>query len=188
MANDKYIESITSQHKKQPKFIAWLTQNLDKVEDLYQTLKNSTNSFDIDTAAGTQLDIIGKLVGRSRNLTFQPTDGSEPVLDDDMYREYLKGRILQNQWDGTVEDLKSIFKTIFPDFELYLQDNQDMSMKATIIGATNPLRINLIENGYFIPKPFGVSITYEFATNTDLPLIIGIPIHEGTFETYRQTV
>lgn len=188
MANEKYLEIVTSQHRDKPNFIAWLTQALDKSEDLYTMLIGVTNSFDIDTAVGSQLDIIGKIVGRSRNLTFQPTDGSEPVLEDNDYRQYLKGKILQNQWDGTIEDMQIIFNTIFPNSQLIVKDNQDMTMKVTIIGATDPLTINLIENGFYIPKPAAVGITYEFATNGDLPLIIGIPIHEGSFETYTQVI
>lgn len=188
MANDKYLNIVTSQHRDKPKFIAWLTDNLDKSEDIYQMLQNTIDDFDIDTAVGNQLDIIGELVGRSRNLNFQPTDGSNPVLEDNDYRNYLKARILQNQWDGTIKDMQEIFATIFPNSQLIIQDNQDMSMKATIIGATDPLTINLIENGFYIPKPAAVAITYEFATIGDLPLYFGMAVHEGSVETYPQVI
>jgi len=162
MANDKYLGVITSEHNEQPNFVSWLTNVLNKVEDVY-----SLNiDFDIDTAVGSQLDIIGEVLGRNRTLTFQPTDGSSSILDDKSYRTYLKGKVLQNQWDGTINGLAVILNTMYPDYVITIVDNQDMTMTVTIIGNVTVLEIDLIQYHYFMPKPAGVNVTFSLPIGT----------------------
>ena len=187
MVNDKYIKAITSQHKNQSNFISWLTYSLNKVEAVYSILQSFTEDFDIDTAIGAQLDIIGVIIGRSRSLDFQPTDGSSPVLDDDTYRMVLKAKTLQNQWNGRIDTMYKMWNDIFPDLNLlYITDYQDMTMKATIVGVSDLLQINLIENGYILPKPQGVTIIYEFAEIVQNNIFFGVAVQEGTFERIYQ--
>ena len=188
MANDKYIQIITSEHIDKPNFISWLTAGLDKGEGIYSLLCGMDTEFDIDSAVGIQLDTLGTIVGISRNLDFQPTDGSSPILDDDTYRVVLKAKILKNLWDGTIPAMLAIWGNIFSDFDLYITDNQDMSMKAMVVGVSSPLELNLIENGYFLPKPQGVSISYEFADIINNDMKMGLVVHEGTFETINQVI
>lgn len=81
--------------------------------------------FALDEAIGAQLDRLGEVVGRSRILQFQPESRSA-LLDDDNYRLIIKTKILQNQWNGTIEDMANLFKQVFPDMQLKIIDNQNM--------------------------------------------------------------
>ena len=63
--------------------------------------------FVLDTAVGSQLDIIGDLVGIGRNL---PTDNVNipSTLNDNYYRRVIRSKIYFNHWDGTRESLEKI--------------------------------------------------------------------------------
>lgn len=155
-----YLNLITSQHRQQPKFIAMLNAYMQKLEDAKILLDSWNFHFDLEEAYGVQLDILGILVGRGRILNFQPANYSSR-LDDENYRICIKSKILQNQWDGTNQGLYDLFKQIFPDLDLIIRDNQDMSMRVTVIGMSNALQKELIERGYIIPKPQGVEVIFN---------------------------
>lgn len=163
MAIDKYLDNITSEHRDKPKFIGWLSKNLEIVDDAYSLLKTMDSNFDLDNAIGVQLDKLGTIIGRNRTLSFQPTDGYSPVLEDDMYRLVLKTKIAMNNWGGTVPEMYEIWDNIFgedDDFDLQLEDNQDMSFNAYITGYVDQIQQDLIQHQYIIPKPEGVRVNY----------------------------
>lgn len=187
MGVEKYIDLVTSQHKVQPNFIEWLSAPLNIMQDGIDNSNDIVNAFDIDTSIGVQLDVLGDIVGCSRQVDFQPTDGSSPVLDDYNYRMILKAKIAKNQWDGTTPDIYDIWNDIFPNYNLFIADNQDMTMTAKVIGITSILQQNLVQNGYVVPKPSGVNVNYQFADISNSNVYIGIVVHEGSFETVRQT-
>ena len=163
MAIDSYLNNITSQHRDKPNFIAWLSANLNIIDDMYNVLKGMDNDFDIDNAIGKQLDTLGVVIGRERTLTFQPLDGFNPVLTDDYYRLVLKAKRAFNKWDGTIPSMYTIWDDIFgsdTDLSLQIKDNQDMSLNAYITGYTDQIQQDLIQHGYIIPKPQGVKVNY----------------------------
>ncbi|WP_163855835.1 DUF2612 domain-containing protein [Paenibacillus elgii] len=168
----KYIDLITSQHKTQPKYIAWLSSSLGIVDAGLELSKSLPGHFDIDKAKGIQLDLIGTIVGRSRVLNFQPTGGTSPVLDDENYRLALKAKIAQNQWDGTIPQIYEIWYSLF-DARLIIVDNQNMSMSALVEGQLDSIAIELVASGYIIPKPSGVNLTIIEVTNVSSPSYIG---------------
>lgn len=83
------------------KLLACLIAPCQDLEDALQQLK--TQRF-VDTAAGAQLEVIGKIAG-------QPRLG----LDDDTYRRYIRARIAANNSDGTTEDLLNICELVVYD-------------------------------------------------------------------------
>jgi hypothetical protein len=159
MAIDKYVDLITSQHKTRPKFTAWISSPLTIISDNIATTNQIPSSFDIDTAIGAQLDTIGHIVGRSRTLSFQPSGGSSPVMDDPHYRLALKAKIAQNQWDGTIPQVYEVWNSLFPDVGLVIIDNQDMTISALVDGELDSISTELVASGYIIPKPIGVKLT-----------------------------
>lgn len=132
---------------------------------------NIIEGFDVDSAVGVQLDIIGRIVGVSRILKFQPTQDS-PVMTDKVYRLCIKAKIIQNQWKGNAEDLTAAWMTLFPETKIFeIQDLQDMSFNIVISGDFSTLEREIITNGYILPKPQGVRInTLNIVDMTGLPL------------------
>jgi hypothetical protein len=168
---EHYTQRVAPQHKK-PKFLKWLAANLKAVTAPEKIMLSYDREFDIDNAAGVQLDMLGEIVGRSRILSFQPADGSDPDLDDDMYRILIKAKISQNHWDGTIPGMYELWKNLFPEYHIFIQDNMDMTMTVYLDMHTPIALVELIENDYIVPRPQGVGLKLwimiiEEYTNTD---------------------
>lgn len=173
----RYLNMVTSQHQNKPKFEAWLSAPLTLIDDVALLADVFNLSFNLDLAVGSQLDILGIILGVQRRVSFQPTSyystgvlGSvtliepSPVLDDEYYRLIVRAKILQNMWDGTIPSLYDIWNELFTDAYLIVKDNQDMTMNAYVIGLSSQLQKDLVTNGYVIPKPQGVSISYSYTS------------------------
>ena len=171
MDNSYYLNLIPSEHRLSPNFINWLTFGIQKLQDDNSSALDIINAFDLDTATGTQLDIIGTLVGISRQLDFQPRSDISSVLDDVYYRLLLRARIVWNQWKGTIKELYEAWQVIFPAGNLLIIDNQDMSMDIVVSGNFSVMERELINNGLIVPKSEGVRINYIIIEeNSNLPV------------------
>lgn len=80
------------------KFITAMTGAMQDLQDTLQTMLTERR---IDTAVGTQLDTLGKIVG-------QPRDG----LEDADYRRYIRARVLTNKSCGRINDVIRIAKLL----------------------------------------------------------------------------
>lgn len=171
MDNSYYLNLIPSEHRLSPNFINWLTFGIQKLQDNNSSALDIINAFDLDAATGTQLDIIGSLIGISRQLDFQPRSDISSVLDDVYYRLLLRARIVWNQWKGTIKELYEAWQVIFPAGNLLIMDNQDMSMDILISGNFSVMERELINNGLIVPKSEGVRINYIIIEgNNNLPV------------------
>jgi len=176
MSIDYYKNLITSEHKIKSNFIDWLSEILTMIDGSINVSEDITIQFDIDTAIGVQLNIIGELVGVSRILKFQPISGN-PVLDDETYRFLIKAKIAQNNYDGTINGMYTIWENSVGEPKIKIHDNQDMSFVVIFQSPVyNSLLSELAINGYLIPKPSGVNISFKININCNFDLIIGMII------------
>jgi Protein of unknown function (DUF2612) len=161
-----YLQLLTSQYTlpQSPKLNALLKVLLQKFDDVSQVLVKMDTALDLDVAVGAQLDMLGSTVGATRTVGFQPNGGVSPVLDDATYRIYIKAKIAQNQWDGTLPSLYPIWANLFPDGSIIIIDNQNMTADITLKGSFTSIIQDLIVNGYIVPRPEGVLYTYLFGT------------------------
>lgn len=157
-----YLSLVTSQYASSKKFNKLLYVLLKKFDDASQVLVNMDTALDLDGAVGVQLDMLGATVGAFRTVGFQPSDGISPVLDDATFRIYIKAKIAQNQWDGTIISLYPIWQSLFPGGKIIFIDNQNMSCDITLTGSFTSITRDLIVNGYIIPRPEGVLYTFIF--------------------------
>ena len=150
----KYTDLITNYHRGKPLFVDHIDLITRPLTDTASSIISFITEFDIDTATGAQLDILGKWIGRTRVVS-QPisgiyfsfdTDGLgfeqgvwqgpyDPDagftnLSDDVYRIVLKAKIAINHWDGTNETLPEILDTALAGSGLKMQivDNQNMTI------------------------------------------------------------
>ena len=151
------------------------------------------DDFDLDTATGAQLDIIGQWVGAQRaiainindidfswNVAPQGWNYSEwkglyaeedlKILPDEGYRSLIKFKIAQNHWDGTIGGLYHLLYIIFPQYHFYINDKQDMTMDLICIGNFTSLERAIIVGNYLVLKNSGVRITYEIQEPADVPI------------------
>ena len=184
-----YLNLITSEYQQQPNFTAMISFFAAvpvQVQNLLESM--ITTIFNLDTPpVGNQLDIIGQWVGISRNVSvpisgvFFSWDGAasvgwnygswQPVpavvaitsLPDDVYLTLIRAKIAANNWDGTTEGAYKIWAIVFPQFEILIQDYNNMTYALGIVGGiVDSLTIALIEGGYIPLRPEGVQIKNYF--------------------------
>lgn len=183
----EYLNLIPSANRQQPNFIATLSANSEVAVRIQDTLLSMIAKFDIDTATGEQLDILGEWVGVSRNIsvpitgvyftwdgdytvgwdygTWQPNSQPSEVtsLPDDSYRTVIKAKIAANAWDGTTEGAYAIWDLLFTQFTILIQDNQNMTYDLVILGGiVDSLTLALLTEGYISLKPEGVRLDSIF--------------------------
>lgn len=183
-----YLALVTSEHASQPNFTAVLTAFLQPFADGQARLQSLPGLYDVDVAAGTQLDAVGMWVNRSRLLAepltgiyfsfdtlgvgfdqgiwfgpYSPTSGLVP-LEDTTYRALIKAVIVANQWDGSIPGAYAVMNAFFaaadaPFNSVLIQDNGDMTMAVAVMGpAPNPTLQALIQAGALDVRPAGVGI------------------------------
>lgn len=89
MMNDYYANLLIMQYRDKPKALATMKAitNCATCDDLFPALRRC---FDLDTAVGAQLDVVGRIVGVSRN-----------VYGLDLENTYLKLRRYDGSDSGT---------------------------------------------------------------------------------------
>jgi hypothetical protein len=190
MTLDDYLRLITTQHREAPRFIATLSAAVGGALQAGASLEALLAAFDIDSAVGVQLDIIGVWVGRDRNIatpledvyfTWDDTDATgwdsgvwrgefDPdtgltSLPDDSYRVLLKAKIAANHWDGTIPGAYDVWSSAFGDeLVIFITDNQDMTMTVTVVTqGLSAVTKALLTGGYIPLKPAGVRVNYEIS-------------------------
>jgi hypothetical protein len=120
------------------------------------------DAFDLDTAVGVQLDVLGKYVGVSRNgYTFS----AAVVLTDDEYRLLIKVAIVRNYSGSSLKDIQDLLFQFFPETLLvfdYLGMRISYFFNASI--GSQALAEVFVESGV-LPKPMGVEmgvLVYSF--------------------------
>lgn len=183
-----YVNLVTSEYAEKPNFIEMLSQDVSILVRIQDLMQSMIPLFDIDVASGSQLDIIGLWVGVSRNVSipiagvYFTWDGADPtvgwdygtwqpynqpvnitVLPDDAYLTLIRAKIAANHWDGTIEGAYAIWEDVFPQYNILIKDNQDMSYDLGIVGGiVDSLTIALLTGGYIPLKPEGVRVAGYF--------------------------
>lgn len=121
---------------------------------------NYTNAVGLATTGGSG-------TGLTVGITAAAGGGVSQVLSDADYRILLRAKIAQNQWDGTIDSLYSVWQELFPGGIIIINDEQDMSATIILAGAFSPTTISMISNGLIVPRPEGVQYNYVFG---NLPL------------------
>lgn len=159
-----YLGLFTSQYKNSPRLQLWAARAWQPIDDLTNLLAFISSDYNLINAVGVQLDVCGQLIGQGRTVGFQPSNSVSPVLDDNTYRLLLQARIAQNYWDGKLPSLYGIWQTLFSSGRLIINDNQNMTATIILTGTFTSIILDLIENGYIVPRPEGVQYTYVYGT------------------------
>lgn len=187
MTINEYLDLVTSEHRDKQNFTGVVTLDVSVAVRVQQLLMSLIDKFDLDSATGKQLDIIGLWAGVTRNVSIPitgiffswdadytlgweygsweppnaPTQISE--LPDDAYRTLIRARIAANNWIGTTDNAYKIWGGIFPTLTILIQDHQDMSYDLGIMGGiVDSLTLALLTGGYIPLKPEGIRINKYF--------------------------
>lgn len=162
---DGYLNKITSEHKIRPKYMATVAMLLDYTDPSMEICLGMHSAFDVDTAVGVQLDVLGQYLGKPRNILYTFEGGESSILSDEIYRVLIKATIIKNNWRGGISDLYDAWLQLFPNIKISIRDNQDMTMDVTLVGEIHPQIVSLVEHGYIIPKPQGVKVNMQINNN-----------------------
>ena len=97
-------------------------------------------AFSVDTAEGTQLDLLGSTLGIPRSSAADPSD--------ETYRAAMKAKLALWRWPGTNETVSAFLAEAFPDQVITLRNNGDMTVSINTSEASPAL----------LPVPAGVKI------------------------------
>jgi hypothetical protein len=199
MTLSEYLSLVPMWNASRPRFMNTLATLLQPLVDAQDMLAKLTFDFDIDTAIGVQLDMVGQWVGRTRYIRrpitgvyfsfdlpeqnvgfdkgvwFGPFDTTDGVqrLDDDTYRMVLKLQAIANHWDGTVPSIADDLDRVFPG--VVIQDKGDvpaglMTMDVLIPSSLiTSLMLNVLEQDFPI-KPSGVHVNFIETTVLTTPI------------------
>jgi hypothetical protein len=124
------------------------------------------DAYDVETAVGVQLDVLGKYVGVSRSG--YGLDG--PItLDDSDYRQLIKMVLIKNNSGSSLATIQSLLAGAFPG-QVFVSDNQVMGLNYVIVESlgTSDL-LELLVTGGYLPRPMGVSVSATIVPEHDDP-------------------
>lgn len=135
------------------------------------------NAFDIDTAVGAQLDILGEYVDVDR---FYLVDGVLQNLSDDDYRTLIKLKAISNTSNLSHKELDD---SLYDFFGNTIRMDSDGEMKMTYFVPKN--KTDLIQAAIqkqVLPRPMGVQCNYiiEYEKN-----FFGFCTYNDTTHAYR---
>lgn len=208
---EDYLRLITSYHRPRKRFEATVATLVEPLAQLQDFLATMPAAFDLDTAVGVQLDVVGQWIGRSRyiatplaSLYFSfddaprgfdrgvwkgPFDSATGInrLDDETYRLLLRAKIAANQWDGTVPGAAAALGGVFASAtgsRIFVDDKGDMSVVFGISGKIpSLLALALFSAGYIPLKPEAVK-TYYLVTSADTKPMFGFDIANSYFDGF----
>jgi hypothetical protein len=161
-------------------FSQWIDAN-ESVDMFYDDLWN------IDTAQGYGLDVLGRIVRVDRVIQIVPTQylwfeeadettygntfgnsiwyGGEPIgtssyaLSDDAFRQLILAKAAANIWDGSIPGLNRVLTQLFPGQVCYCTDGGNLTMTYTFTFPLNPVQQSIVTTTGVLPRPAGVAVT-----------------------------
>jgi len=175
-------DRVYAQYRDKPKAVDWFAICKKMGGDIEAAALAVRKSYDIDTAEGEQLNVIGRIVVASRSFVgtmpmdpalFDLTDGGEfgdedamfsaltidqdDQLSDELYRLVIKAKIVKNNGDATIENILEGMNFLIPNAEvLRVTDGEDMSFSIEFYGQITNLERFALLNAGLVPKPQAV--------------------------------
>lgn len=187
MDKEEYKLLITEDHSTKHKFYGYYDDEdvyhegfmdiiLDPIIESGCVVESMGASFDVNNAAGNQLDIIGEMVGVSRLLPVSPSVGNREMSDEEFLMCIRMG-IAKNNWDGTNGSAVMHYNNVLGgDFSIYYVDNQDMTVDIVVSGATNIREAEILFLSDVLLVPAGVkknAVIIDSKVNTGIKISMG---------------
>jgi len=183
--SNQYTDLIPSANASQPKFAAMVEVITQGAVDNLAIYAQFDSAWDLDTAVGTQLDVLGQWIGMSRTVQV-PITGlyfsfdivgvgfdqgvwyqtgnplfSNVLLTDDQYRPALKAKALANRIGRSIYDIYSVTDILFSGTptDVIVHDYQDMTMAFEITGTIpDDTTLAILNGDYLQLRPEGVAL------------------------------
>lgn len=182
---EDYLNFLPAANTDKPLLRSAITAVIQDLVESNALVASIPGLYDIDVAVGSQLDVVGQWVGRSRNVDtpisgvyfsldtdgvgfdqgywqgpFDPATGVIS-LNDDIYRMFLYLQIAANQWDGSFARMQEILGGVFASASgsyLLVVDNYDMSITIGVAGVWPGAIILSLLDSYLAITPAAIGI------------------------------
>lgn len=155
-----YADLLIVQYRGKPKARSMIEALVEQVL-MDQLPSQLEDAFDLDTAVGRQLDILGSRLGVSRNVYLR--NGDPITLNDTDFRTFIKLQAARMTLTSSLWDIQSLLIDFFQD-QIRVFDNLNMTMDYFVFGESSTLISVLIKQD-MLPRPTGVGIKAVY----DLP-------------------
>ena len=130
---------VIAQYRGRPYFSLLLASYLEQVQHVEDAIHDVVDVWKLDNATGWRLDALGDLVG-------QPRIGD----NDEVFRTYIKARVLANRSDGKFGTLSAIATLLIPGwrytelpmnlfFEYFLPEDYDGTTVYSVMQAVHSI-------------------------------------------------
>lgn len=190
MIQKEYENLLIVQYSDKPKASETISSIVKRFKNNFDLLEQMEDAFDLDNAIGKQLDIIGKIVGISRNVegvipkiffgfdgnvnargfdsaafyTLDQQQYTDTQLSDSDYRFFIRMKIAKNHVKATMSDDNgsNMNAVILSMFEgyAYMVDNKDMTVTIYIENSTKSYLLPYAISLDLIPLPQAVGVKY----------------------------
>ena len=192
-----YIKKVTGFHKSRPKYMAMLSAALQPLVDANNFTASIPSFFDLDSAVGVQLDVVGEWVnetrqvkvpipnpwfswddynrGWDRGVWFQPYDVGNTIynLNDDYFRRLIKAKIAADNWDGSLQSVYTIYNTLFdnPNVKLIVDDKMALQVIFALTKfIPDSITLELFSRDYLPLTPSGIKKWYFVTSIQNVPI------------------
>lgn len=182
-------ERVYFQYRSKPKAVKWFAINQTIGDELIEAFGEIRDSYDIDTATGAQLDIIGAIVGVGRDITrgqvldvtqFALAANADDAqfgdtmaqfsagvvaddndLDDAYLRQMIRWKISANNSHVTIEHTLAALRIVMPDKVVVVNDDlENMTFSLEFIGdGPDSIDASILSQPGIVPRPQGVQYT-----------------------------
>jgi hypothetical protein len=183
-------KTLISQYANSP-ILYQLVQNFFAYWDQTQNIDNFFDfAFNVDSAVGSFLDAIGRLVGVQRilpvttgkyfgfleqgntslvgnfsNSVFYSGQAltSNYALTDQAFRQLILAKAAFNLTDCSIKAINQLLLSLFPNRgKCYVTDGQNMTMQYVFQFSLTPVEKTIVSNSGVLPRPSGVAVTYSY--------------------------
>jgi Protein of unknown function (DUF2612) len=180
-----WVQTVISQYSNSPIITGIIGSFFDAVDQTEDISNFYDDMFNIATAVGYGLDVLGIILNVTRTLDIgvaelffgfeqagqpsanpfntQPFFTGENLnnnfeLSDDSYRLLLFAKALYNISPGNIPSINKILQTLFPGRgNAFVTDGLNMTMSYTFQFVLSPVELAIVEQSGVLPKPVGVN-------------------------------
>ena len=153
MDNSYYSNLLIMQYHNKPKAKATIEATVGLLPD--DLIMEVINGFDIETAVGKQLDILGEYVGVDR---YYLVDNQAELLNDEDYRILIKLKAISNTSDLSYKSLEEALYNFFGN-SVRMDSVGNMEMTYFVPKNKTPIIQAAIQKEV-LPRPMGVRCSY----------------------------
>lgn len=148
-----YSNLLILQYHNKPKAKATIEATVGLLPD--DIILEVINGFDIETAVGKQLDVLGVYVGVDR---FYYNEGTMEALEDEDYRILVKLKAIANTSDLSHKSLNDALYQFFGN-EVRMDSDGNMEMSYFVPRGKTAIITAAIQKEV-LPRPMGVKVAY----------------------------